>query len=216
MTQVTKQSAAAPCAAVVQAMCAAVVLLSSGAWAVSPTPLSASARALVHHVVRSNDHHGAPFLVLDKRAARVWVFDAAAQLIDSAPVLLGAGIGDHTAPGVGDRPLAQIKLADRTTPAGRFVIEPGRNHRGDDILWIDYDSAVSMHRVRSVNAGERRLQRLASTSAADNRISYGCINVPVAFFDRALRRFFTTPQGIAYVLPETRPVASVFPFMATP
>jgi hypothetical protein len=40
-----------------------------------------------------------------------------------------------------------------------------------------------MHRVRLVDPKERRLERLASADPADRRISYGCINVPVAFFD---------------------------------
>jgi hypothetical protein len=69
-----------------------------------------------------------------------------------------------------------------------------------------------MHRVRSVNATERRLQRLASPTAADNRISFGCINVPVAFYDRVLSPLFHGSRGIAYVLPETRPLESVFGF----
>lgn len=175
--------------------------------------LSIDARALLAEVTRSNDHGGAPFLVLDKRAAQVWVFDSQARLTGSSPVLLGLAVGDDTVPGVAELPLAQIADAARTTPAGRFVIEPGRNLHGDEILWIDYDAAVSMHRVRSVNAGERRLQRLASPRAADRRISYGCINVPVAFFNRVLTPFFKETRAIAYVLPETRPMASVFRFM---
>jgi hypothetical protein len=178
--------------------------------------LSDDARAVVVQAMRSNDHRGAPFMVLDKRAARLWVFDSRARLQGSTPVLLGMAIGDDTVPGIGDLPLSQIADAARTTPAGRFVLEPGRNLHGDYILWIDYAAAVSMHRVRSVNAGERRLQRLASPRAADRRISYGCINVPVAFFDRVLLPFFTETRAIAYVLPESQPLAAVFPFMAAP
>jgi hypothetical protein len=199
------------------------LLLAAGlAWFASAAPaapvaaLSTDARALVTRVMQSNDHHGTPFLVLDKRQARLWVFDAQARLQGSTPVLLGLAVGDDTVPGVAELPLLQIAEAARTTPAGRFVIEPGRNLHGDEILWIDYAAAVSMHRVRSVNAGERRLQRLASPRAADRRISYGCINVPVAFFNRALMPFFKESRAIAYVLPETRPMATVFPFMATP
>lgn len=178
--------------------------------------MSNDARVLLSRVTRSNDHGSAPFLVLDKRAARVWVFDALGRPRGSTPVLLGLAIGDDTAPGVAELPLAQIADAERTTPAGRFVIEPGRNLHGDDILWIDYAAAVSMHRVRSVNASERRLQRLATPSAADNRISYGCINVPVAFFNRVLTPFFKEARAVAYVLPETRPLATAFPFMTPP
>lgn len=187
----------------------------ASALAAPEAALSSDARALVARVQQSNDAQGAPFLVLDKHQARIWVFDAQARLQGSTPVLLGRAVGDDTAPGIGDLPLSEIAEEARTTPAGRFVIEPGRNLQGDDILWIDYAAAVSMHRVRSVHAGERRLQRLASASTADNRISYGCINVPVAFFNRALMPFFKEAKAIAYVLPETRPMAAVFPFMVT-
>lgn len=54
---------------------------------------------------------------------------------------------------------------ERTTPAGRFLAEAGRNADGDDIFWVDYDVAVSMHRVRAHVPAERRLQRLASPTS---------------------------------------------------
>ena len=52
-----------------------------------------------------------------------------------------------------------------------FEVEPGRNTQGEDIIWIDYDAAVSMHRVRTANKADRRLERLATPSVAANRIS---------------------------------------------
>jgi len=57
---------------------------------------------------------------------------------------------------------------------------------------------------------ERRAQRLASPSPDDNRVSYGCINVPVHFFDAVVKPAFTGTNGIVYVLPETRPARVVF------
>lgn len=194
---------------------AGLALVVASAGGASQVALSGDAGALVRRVALLNDHGGVPFLVLDKRAARLWVFDAQARLIDSSPVLLGLAIGDDTVSGVGDLPLSQIADAARTTPAGRFVMEPGRNLHGDDVLWIDYAAAVSMHRVRSVNAGERRWARLASPRASERRISYGCINVPAAFFNRRLLPFLAEHRAIAYVLPDTRLLAAVFPFMAS-
>ena len=35
----------------------------------------------------------------------------------------------------------------------------GVNASGEDILWVDYDNAISMHRVRPTNPAERRLER---------------------------------------------------------
>ena len=67
-----------------------------------------------------------------------------------------------------------------------------------------------MHRVITNNPKERRLQRLATPTSADNRISWGCINVPARFFDAVISPAFAGTKGIVYVLPETRPVRSAF------
>jgi hypothetical protein len=64
--------------------------------------------------------------------------------------------------------------------------------------------------VHSVNRGERRLQRLASTNVAEKRISYGCINVPIAFFDRQLLPLIGGQRAVVYLLPETRALESIF------
>ena len=67
-----------------------------------------------------------------------------------------------------------------------------------------------MHRVRLVDPKERRLERLASADPAQRRISYGCINVPVAFFESVVWPLLRTTRAVAYVLPETRSVGEVF------
>src|SRR5687768_2811245 len=128
----------------------------------------------------------------------------------AAPALLGLARGDDTVPGIGDRALAAILPEERTTPAGRFVAQRGMAFRGEDVLWVDYESGVSMHRVVTGNARERRLERLATPTPGDNRISYGCINVPAAFYDNVVAPSFIGTTGIVYVLPETRPVRQVF------
>ncbi|PTT39820.1 hypothetical protein DBR23_10150 [Acidovorax sp. HMWF018] len=175
-----------------------------------PDDASARVRQLVRWSTAMADHQGLPFAVIDKPAARIHVFSAQAQWLGSAPVLLGAAAGDRSAPGIGAKPLAHIRPHERTTPAGRFVTEPGRNLQGDDIVWIDYDAAVSLHRVRSVSATERRLQRLASPGARDKRISYGCVNAPAAFYDQFIAPWFGRAPGVIYVLPDIEPFATFF------
>jgi hypothetical protein len=51
---------------------------------------------------------------------------------------------------------------------------------------------------------------LATPTPLDNRISYGCINVPAKFFQNVVRPVFTGTNGIVYVLPETKPASQVF------
>jgi hypothetical protein len=123
-------------------------------------------------------------------------------LAGASPLLLGQARGDHSVSGIGEREVSRVRPAERTTPAGRFQTRAGRNVLGEDIVWIDDVNAISMHRVRATNPRERRLQRLASPSIADNRISHGCINVPVAFYDDVVRPLFCAAPGLAYVLPE--------------
>lgn len=170
---------------------------------------SSEARHVADWVVDSKDSLGLPFAVIDKVQSRVFVFDSDGKILGAASVLVGSAIGDHSVPGIGDRKLSTILPEERTTPAGRFVSDLGRNLKGDEILWVDYDAAVALHRVITTAPKERRLQRLESLIASDNRITYGCINVPVLFFEDVVAPVFRKGGGVVYVLPEMSP-ASVF------
>jgi hypothetical protein len=171
---------------------------------------SGTAQDMVSWAVRSGDNQNLPFVIVDKIAARLFVFDANGTPRASTPVLLGLARGDHSVPGIGERPIADIRPAERTTPAGRFVGEPGKNIDGEDVIWIDYDAALSIHRVRPGPSRERRLERLASSAAADKRISYGCVVVPVRFYEEVITATFAKGKGIVYVLPEAESVEKVF------
>lgn len=167
----------------------------------------------VRHVANwsffTGDNQGKSVVILDKRAAKVYAFDPQGKLVATTPALLGAAIGDDSAPGIGDKPLSAVRPEEKTTPAGRFVAEIGVNTHGEDIVWIDYDAAVSMHRVRNVK-NENRLHRLLSKTIADNRISFGCVNLPVKFFENVLSPTVKKTGAIIYVLPETRTPDQVF------
>lgn len=174
-------------------------------------PSSPEVRKMAAWVVGSADNGSLPFVILDKRQARLFVFEPGGRLRGASDVLLGHAIGDDPVPGIGERPIEQVRPEERTTPAGRFVSEPGRNARGETVVWVDYGLAVSMHRVLLNNPQERRLERLASPDAAARRISYGCINLPSSFFEEVLWPDFSRRHGIVYVLPEVKALADVFP-----
>lgn len=171
---------------------------------------SADAREVADWIVASADNGGLPFVIVDKKNAQVFVFDAGGRIRGAAPALLGIARGDHTVPGIGERKYSDMSPKDRTTPAGRFVAGLGMSTRGEDVLWVDYESAVSLHRVVTTAPKERRLERLATPTSLDNRISYGCINVPAQFYEGVVRPAFSGTEGIVYVLPETRPVRELF------
>lgn len=163
--------------------------------------------------VATQDHKKSAFVVVDKKDARVYVFTPDGKLKADSPALLGSAVGDDSAPGIGDKPLSQVKPEEKTTPAGRFVAEIGMNARHEDVVWVDYDAAVSMHRVlRTPEAirRDKRLVRLATPTPADNRISYGCINLPVSFFEKVLAPTVRKNGAVIYVLPETRSVQKQF------
>lgn len=167
-------------------------------------------RQLAQWVAESRDNGALPFVIIDKVAAVVFVFDAEARLLGSSPALLGSAVGDESAPGIGDKPLSAVLPQERTTPAGRFVASLDRNLQGSEILWVDYDAAVSLHPVVKGTPKERRAERLASPTPLDNRVSFGCINVPPGFFTQVVKAAFTGTDGIVYILPETHPAMAFF------
>jgi hypothetical protein len=172
-----------------------------------PTP---AARRMADWVVGRHDNGRLPFMVLDKRDARLYVFQANGQLVDQTPVLLGAAHGDETYPGIGDVPIAQVKPYQRTTAAGRFVTRPGLDADRTDVVWLDYDAALAMHRVINKVKSEHRLQRIASPNPKVRRISWGCINIPIAFFDSYISPVFGKHSGVTYVIPERKTFEEVF------
>lgn len=171
---------------------------------------SKNTRNLADWIVNSGDNRSMPFVIIDKTDAKVFVFNADGQLRGAAPALLGLSRGDDAVSGIGNRKLSSIRPDERTTPAGRFVAALDRNLHGEEILWVDYDTGISLHRVHTTNLQEQRGQRLSTPTPLDNRISFGCINVPVEFYKTVVSPAFTGTNGIVYVLPETRSLREVF------
>lgn len=163
---------------------------------------SNDARLVMRWVRQAGDAQGQPFAVVDKKNAQIFVFDRSGRLAGSAPALIGQAPGDSSAPGVGDIPPAMIPVALRTTPAGRFASQPGRNLNGEAVVWVDYAAAVAIHRLRPAAAAEQRPQRLASATVDDNRISLGCVVVDEVFYDAVVAPVLGRERGVVYVLPE--------------
>jgi hypothetical protein len=161
------------------------------------------AKQVANWVSYTRNNQRKAFVLIDKKAARMYVFDPQGKLKSDTPVLLGKAVGDNSVPGVGNKPLSQLAEGEKTTPAGRFLAVPGKNLGGDNVIWIDYNAAVSMHRLRKVG-NEKRAERMATADISDNRISNGCVNVPPAFYDGVLRPTVLKYGAVVYVLPETR------------
>ncbi|MES2492465.1 MAG: hypothetical protein V4579_04190 [Pseudomonadota bacterium] len=163
-------------------------------------------------ITSSSNNLGLPFMIVDKKAARVFLFDAKGKALKDAPVLLGRATGDIATPGVGVKSLSEIGPAEKTTPAGRFLAKMGRAGGGQRVLWVDYATSVAIHTIPNANK-EQRVKRMLSPEIDDNRITFGCINVPKTFYNTGIRRLFTKKGGYVYVLPDTEPVEVIFPLV---
>ena len=172
--------------------------------------VSADVQHVAAWAVHSGDHKGLPFIIVDKVNAKAVAFDRHGTLLQSTPVLLGMGVGDKFAPGVLQMDMYHTKPEQRVTPAGRFFAEEDRNTHGEIVLWVDYDAGIAIHKMPTKRTKQRRHERMVSPDPADHRITYGCINVPAAFYERVVRAHFRARGGYVYVLPDSTPLKSVF------
>ncbi len=191
----------------------------SGNQKAAPTPApmdrlqTASAEVLetVQWVATSKDNAGLPFVVVDKVNAQVYAFTPHAQLKATSPILLGMGAGDKVLVSP-DAPMSAIPPAKRITPAGRYPSKLVKDNHGKVVLLVDGPNLITIHIVVKGTPAQRRAERLLSAATNDNRVSYGCINVPPAFFTTIIDPDFRPAQGIVYVLPEKTTPGQLFGF----
>jgi hypothetical protein len=175
----------------------------------APSAASPDLDRITRWIAETRNNGGLPYLVIDKVGAKVLAFDGAGRLQATAPVLLGMARGDKMlAPN--DATMEQMPPSVRITPAGRFVSRLARDAKGAELLVLDYAASLSLHPVALDKPKERRAERLNSETPDDNRISFGCINVPTAFYKTVVSPAFTGTKGIVYVLPETGSATALF------
>lgn len=179
-----------------------VLALAVGSNMVVPTDAMAATpieTATVQHIVQTNDNQGKQFIVADKQAGTLTVYTPTGQEITSTSALFGKAIGDS--------------ITDKnTTPSGRYDMTRVTNIKGNDRGQYGTSAQALMvnGKLQENNAGniaihkvlpiENRQGRLDSATATDNRISHGCINVPIQWYDTHLDSNMDT---VVYVLPET-------------
>jgi hypothetical protein len=170
-------------------------------------------KRVVRWIAESRDNAGMPHLVIDKENAQVFAFTPAGEFLGATSALLGMARGDRLlAPD--DAPMSAMPPAVRITPAGRFVARLAIDSHGKELLVLDYDASISLHAIVKGTPEERRAERIATPTSRDNRISYGCINVPVPFYETIVSPTFARRRGVVYVLPETSSASAMFGFPA--
>ena len=173
---------------------------------------SAAAMRVADWIAASGDNRSLPYIIIDKKTASLFLFDAKRKSLGEVPVLIGVAVGDDASPGIGRKSLAKIGPAEKTTPSGRFLAQYGLAAGRQKMLWVDYATSVGLHPIpKDAGKNEHRRQRMLSPTADDNRITFGCINVPMAFYNKNVRPLFQRKGGYVYVLPDTKPLEVVFP-----
>ena len=172
---------------------------------------AAEVQRVARWILESRDNDGMPYLVVDKANATVYAFNPAGQLQAAAPALLGLAKGDRLiAPN--SATMEQMSPSARITPAGRFISRLAIDSLGKELLVLDDGASISLHPVVKGTPAEHRAERLKSATSQDNRISFGCINVPPAFYSGFVSPAFAKRRGIVYVLPETSTAGEWFGF----
>jgi hypothetical protein len=206
------------------AVAASVAWISSTAFALTDTTsrpgepasvlesvdASSDARYVEHWIHAKGDDHGRPFVIVDKKAARIYVFGAGGTLVGMSSTILGQSRGDIPVPGAGQKNPANLLPYERKTPAGRFESQPGRNLHGEPVVWVDYDTGIAIHRVRPGISQMQRQASLATEDPNNKRLSLGCVVVPEEFFLSVVLPTLGHGHGTVYVLPEDEPVQAMF------
>jgi hypothetical protein len=139
---------------------------------------SDDARYVEHWIHEKGDDHGRPFVIVDKKAARIYVFGAGGKLVGESSTILGQSRGDIPVPGAGQKDPSRLLPYERKTPAGRFESQPGKNLHGEPVVWVDYDTGIAIHRVRPGISQMQRDASLATEDPNNKRLSLGCVVVP--------------------------------------
>jgi hypothetical protein len=177
-----------------------------------PRDLSAAAARVSSWVNATGDNRGLAYVIVDKPSAAVFLFDGTGARIADGPALVGLALGDEATPGIGSKSLEKIGPAEKTTPAGRYYARFGKAAGGVKVLWVDYATSVALHTIPPATMADRR-KRMLSPEIDDNRVTYGCINVPKAFYQAGVVPRFTKKGGYVYILPDEKPLEDVFPLL---
>lgn len=171
---------------------------------------------LANWVVATKAHQGRAFIVADKPGGKLYAFDANGAVIGDAPALYGASMKDRLTPEQLSKPIEKMTADEKVTPAGQWTVTLNQDRDYEWTLDFEGGNGLAIHSVYLGAPSENRLARLASPSAADNFISWGCINVPADFEKSVLRQNFANRAGHGlFILPvQTETITDTFGIMA--
>lgn len=150
---------------------------------------SQKASDTINWVVANKDHGGKSFVVADKENGKILVVSTDGKVLDSQNAIFGKNKGDSNA--FGNTPSGRFQLQKVDTKKltatdrrvfGDSVLDLADKETGKKVRSSD-GKVIAMHRV--VNLPERKAA-LESANPSDNFLSHGCINIPTAFYNKAV------------------------------
>lgn len=148
------------------------------------------------------------FMVADKPNGMLHIFKEDGSHALSDPTLYGKDKGD-----VLDA-VSSLEGGPKITPAGKFTMKesPAEYAGGTSLILMeskDYTGYIAVHAADTSTRSENRLGRLASKTAEDNRISYGCINTKHDTFINEIKpNISKLDGGMMFILPEAEDQAA--------
>jgi hypothetical protein len=151
------------------------------------------------------------FMVADKPNGMLHIFKEDGSHFISDATLYGKDKGDVM------EAKSSLEGGAKITPAGKFTMkESPADYAGKTSLILveskDYSGYIAVHAADVSTLSERRLARLETPTAEDNRISYGCINTKHQTFINDIKpNIASLDGGLIFVLPDaTETTAGMF------
>lgn len=180
--------------------------------------MSDLAQQVYRNVAPAAQASGKGFMIADKPNGMMHVFYADGTVLAQEPALFGKDTGDK---------LGKSSLAGgpKITPAGKYTLTyvADNEYTGGHVFQLEEtvdkgdNSMIAVHAAWLGDAKEQRAQRLESPSAADNRISYGCVNTSHdLFLNKLMPNSAKFNGGMIFILPDSQELtASMFPAKTT-
>jgi hypothetical protein len=168
--------------------------------------MSQLAKDVYSRVAPAAMESGKGFIVADKPNGMIHVFTSKGKVIVQDTALFGMDAGD-------------VMTGQKITPAGKFTMKAQKweDYAGGFTLdvWTSKGEfeGVAIHAAYLGVPSQNRLARLATPTAADNKISGGCINTAHdTFIEKIIPNLEALDGGMLVILPDAQETtASLFP-----
>jgi len=176
--------------------------------AVAKAQMSPTAQAVYEAMAPVAMKSGKWFMVADKPNGMLHIFKEDGSHALSDPTLYGKDTGDVLAA------VSSLEGGAKVTPAGKFTLKARASTYagGQELILVeskDYTGYIAIHAADTSTPSENRLGRLDTPTAADNRVSYGCINTKHdTFINEIAPNIANLDGGMVFVVPDAQEQAA--------